>query len=182
MNEISRTDTEHGHGQEHEHDRIDSLERAMLDGRLGDPIEMQVGHTFTPGLYRRTILMRAGTLATSCIHNTEHQFVVVVGSASVYVPGVGVEQIHAPYFGITKPGTRRVLYMPEDCVWATFHPTTAEEDAESDEAKRLAMIERRILHRRELADGKTTRQLYLELLEEGRLALGIPDLAKGDTQ
>jgi hypothetical protein len=31
--------------------------------------------------------------------------------------------VEAPYFGITEPGTRRVLVMLEDTVWTTFHAT-----------------------------------------------------------
>jgi hypothetical protein len=146
------------------HGRIDDLEaRALSSGRL---INLPVAHTFTPGVYRRTIVMPAGTLATSLIHNTEHHYVIVAGSVSVYIPGVGVEYIRAPYFGITRPGTRRVLYIQEDCVWATYHPTTPEEEAIADVEERVAAIGSRIIERRELQDGKTTRELYLAQLTE----------------
>jgi hypothetical protein len=152
----------------HEHARIDDLESRMLES--GQAIDLPLAHTFTPGVYRRTILMPAGTLATSLIHNTEHQYVIVAGSVSVYIPGVGVEHIRAPYFGITKPGTRRVLYVHEDCVWATYHPTTPEEDAIDDPADRVAAIGERIIERRELPGGMTMRDLYLAQLEEAKSA------------
>lgn len=146
------------------HERIDDLEARMLDS--GQAVDLPVAHTFTPGVYRRTILMPAGTLATSLIHNTEHHYVIVAGSVSVYIPGVGVEHIRAPYFGITKPGTRRVLYVHEDCVWATYHPTTPDEEAIVDVEARVAAIGQRIIERRELLGGKTMRELYLAQLAE----------------
>lgn len=161
-----------------DNERIDRLESRLLDTNA--LVELPVAHTFTPGVYRRTILMPAGTLLTSRIHKTEHQYVVVAGSASVYIPGVGVERIEAPYFGITKPGTRRILYIHEDCVWATYHPTTVDEDAVANESDRLRAIEGRIIERRELSDGATTFELYsagLEklLLAEAKSAFGLLD-------
>lgn len=158
----------HGEITASQHERLDEFESRLLAS--GASVELPVAHVFTPGVYRRTILMPAGTLLTSRIHNTEHQYVVVAGSVSVYIPGVGVEHIQAPYFGITKPGTRRVLYIHEDCVWATYHPTTETEDGEHDETARLRMIEDRIIERRELADGKTAFELYSGLLEEAKHA------------
>jgi hypothetical protein len=53
---------------------------------------------------------------------------------NVWIEGVGVQRIEAPYFGITKPATRRVLYIVEDCNWITFHPTDKKtpEEVEKD--------------------------------------------------
>lgn len=151
------------------HDRFDHLELAMLAS--GEPMrDFTVSHVFTPGLYVRTILMPAGSLLTSRIHKTQHPFVVLAGCAEVYIPGIGIQMIEAPYFGVTEPGTRRLLCIHDDCVWATFHPLMADEDGEPDKARRLAMIEERIIERRELADGKTTHELYSELLEEAKQA------------
>lgn len=157
------------------HDRFDHLELAMLAS--GEPMrDFTVSHVFTPGLYVRTILMPAGSLLTSRIHKTRHPFVVLAGRAEVYIPGVGTQMIEAPYFGVTEPGTRRLLYIHEDCVWATFHPIVSDEDDEPNEARRLEMIEERIIERRELADGKTTHQLYSELLNEAKQAGLVVDV------
>lgn len=150
----------------HEHSRIDSLESRLLE--IGAPVDLPVSHAFAPGVYCRKIFMPAGTLLTSRIHNTEHHYVVIAGAVSVYIPGVGVERVEAPYFGITKPGTRRVLYIHEDCTWATYHPITPEEEVEPDTDKRLALIEERIIERRELTGGKTAFELYSALLDEAK--------------
>ena len=46
----------------------------------------------------------------------------------------GLETIEAPYQGITKPGTKRVIYTHTDCVFTTVHATdkTTVEDVEAE--------------------------------------------------
>ena len=65
--------------------------------------------------------MPAESLWTSKIHKTEHPYVVSYGKAAVSIDAEEWYEITAPYTGITKPGTRRVLYILEDCIWTTFH-------------------------------------------------------------
>lgn len=78
----------------------------------------------TPGLYTREIFMPAGMLCTSRVHKIKHQFIVSKGSCTVYnTVDDTTALITAPYHGITEIGTRRVLYIHEDCVWTTAHPT-----------------------------------------------------------
>lgn len=92
-------------------------------------------HTFTKGLYCRQILMPAGDLIISEIHETQHQYVVLMGSLSVWTYSEGWKRIEAPHAGVTEPGTRRILLIHEDCVWQTYHPTvdgeTTHEQVES---------------------------------------------------
>lgn len=140
--------------------RLDELEVAML--RDFPVVEMPVKHTFTPGLYSREIFMPAGTLLTSKTHRTEHQYVVISGRAAVAIEGRGVEILEAGHVGITKAGTRRLLYILEDCRWITFHPILPEEH------ERLDLIEARIIERRELPDGSSAHDLYKELLAAAR--------------
>lgn len=147
---------------------MDTLERQML--AVGAPVELPVIHRFTPGLYAREIFMPAGTLLTSRIHNTEHPYVVISGVAKVYIPGVGVQRLEAGHVGITKPGTRRLLLIEEDCRWITFHPLVEGESGE----EHLEAIEARIIKRRELSDGKTAFELHSELLAEAKLAGLLP--------
>lgn len=100
--------------------RIDELEREMVRYPL---IDCPLTHTFTPGMYGRQIFMPAGSIVTSKIHRTEHQYVVLSGRCAVWIEGEGWKEVVGPCSGITKPGTRRVLVMFEDTVWMTFHPT-----------------------------------------------------------
>lgn len=91
------------------------------------PVEMPVVHRFTHGpdgkvnLYTRQIFMPAGTILTSKIHKTEHQYIVSQGSAAVRDNDGAWTMINAPYHGITQPGTRRALFIVADCIWTTMH-------------------------------------------------------------
>jgi hypothetical protein len=95
-------------------------------------VEMPVRHIFTPGLYAREITMKAGTVLTSKIHKTEHPFVISKGKVLVY--DATVVELKAPYTGITKPNTRRLIKILEDTIWTTFHVTdkTTVEEIEED--------------------------------------------------
>lgn len=99
-------------------DGIDLLEKLMLD-ELEPAIE-ELEHTFTDGLYARTWKAPAGTIWVSRRHLTDHQFVILKGALSVWIDGKEIFY-EAPYHGITKAGTRRILYIWEDTVWTTFH-------------------------------------------------------------
>lgn len=78
----------------------------------------------TPGLYSRELFMPKGMLCTSRVHKVEHQFIVSEGCATVYNTLTDeTDLVTAPHHGITLPGTRRVLYIHEDCRWTTFHKT-----------------------------------------------------------
>ena len=44
------------------------------------------------------------------------------GEASIYSNN-GVERIKAPFHGITEAGTKRVLYIHEECTFITVHRT-----------------------------------------------------------
>ena len=98
---------------------IDELEAAIIQNL--DVIEGPLVHKFTDGMYIREIFMPAGSLWTSKIHKTEHPYVVSHGKAAVSIDNQEWYEITAPYTGITQPGTRRILYILEDCIWTTFH-------------------------------------------------------------
>ena len=100
-------------------DRLDELEVAMLENF--EPVHCLTTHKFTDGMYIREIFMPAGSLITSKIHKTEHPYIVSYGKVAVSIDGDEWNEITAPYTGITIPGTRRVLYIIEDCIWTTFH-------------------------------------------------------------
>jgi hypothetical protein len=98
---------------------IDELEATIIQNL--DVIDAPLVHKFTDGMYIREIFMPAGSLWTSKIHKTEHPYVVSYGKAAVSIDNQEWYEITAPYTGITQPGTRRILYILEDCIWTTFH-------------------------------------------------------------
>lgn len=122
------------------HAIIDEVESVMVNGDLGDLVEFPVRHFFTPGLYCREIFMPSGSLITSKIHRTEHPYVVSMGKLSV-IKEEGDELIEAPFTGVTYPGTRRVLYIHEDTIWTTFHPTNIIPKSVSEEDIQAAVDE-----------------------------------------
>lgn len=82
-----------------------------------------VKHHFTPGLYCREIFMPRGMIVVSKIHRLRHPFVISAGECLVYLGGETWQHLKAPHFGITEPGTRRLLFIIQDTVWTTFHVT-----------------------------------------------------------
>ena len=84
--------------------------------------EGYVKHDFADGQYIRAITMPAGMVASTKIHNQNHPFFVMKGKCSVYSEK-GTETIEAPYHGITDSGTKRLLYVHEECIWITVHCT-----------------------------------------------------------
>ena len=79
-------------------------------------------HTFADGLYIREIFMPKGQIISTGIHKKEHPYFVLKGDISV-LTDEGIKRIKAPYNGITKPGTKRLIYMHEDSVWIIVHAT-----------------------------------------------------------
>lgn len=79
-------------------------------------------HSFGDGLYIREYTGLKGTLAISKLHKTTHPYFVMVGKVSVLTEE-GTVVITAPYNGITKAGTKRILYFHEDTLWITVHAT-----------------------------------------------------------
>ena len=105
--------------------RINELASALgqlPDAKFGDEAG-PVTHAFADGLYIRTYTGIKGTLAVSKLHKTNHPFFVMKGDVSVYDGGNEVERIKAPYHGITKAGTQRILYFHEETIWITVHAT-----------------------------------------------------------
>lgn len=87
------------------------------------PVDCPLVHRFMPGMYVREIFIPKGTVLTSATHKTVHPFVVLSGSISVWSEEEKAVRYDAPHFGVTMPGTRRMLYAHRDTVWLTFHAT-----------------------------------------------------------
>lgn len=104
---------------------INELERFMLHEL--EPAKEELEHVHTPGLYGRKWSAKAETMCITAEHKVEHQFVILNGVVSVgIITPNGVvwenEIYEAGKNGITKPGTRRIIYLWSDTTWMTFHP------------------------------------------------------------
>ncbi len=81
-----------------------------------------VKHSFADGCYIREIFNPANELLITKIHKKNHPFFLTQGEMSILTE-LGVEHIKAPYNGITKAGTKRIIYTHTDCVFITVHAT-----------------------------------------------------------
>jgi|TARA_R100001463_G_scaffold98125_4_gene152622 hypothetical protein len=107
--------------------KVLDLEQELLDSGVcytGDELDKinPLKHSFGDGCYIREIFMPAGQVIISKIHKKLHPYFIMRGKVSI-LTDEGVQHIQAPYSGITKPGTKRVLYMHEDTVFITVSVT-----------------------------------------------------------
>lgn len=110
-----------GHKAPKKWNDIDRLEQMII---TKPRVEGDLKEYGSPGMYVREITIPAGTLITSKIHKTFHQFVVSKGAIACYNTVTDKDEIYeAHHHGFTYPGTRRVLYTFTEVVWSTFHPT-----------------------------------------------------------
>ena len=79
-----------------------------------------LNHYFGDGLYIREMIAPKGMLNTSKLHKTNHPFFILKGDVSIQTED-GVIRIKAPHFGITKAGTKRVVFFHEETTWVTIH-------------------------------------------------------------
>jgi len=118
-------------------EKITELEEAILSvqGTTGEVMHKAnpVKHTFAGGCYIREIYNPAHELIVTKIHKKEHPFFLMKGEMSILTEE-GIQNIKAPYQGVTKPGTKRAIYTHEECVFITVHATenTTVEDVEEE--------------------------------------------------
>ena len=108
-------------------DKLNNSELALSQKELHD--KNPVKHSFADGCYVREIFNPAGELLVTKIHKKEHPFFLMKGKMSILTEN-GVKHIQAPHHGITKPGTKRIIYTHTDCVFVTVHATDKTDVAE----------------------------------------------------
>ena len=141
-------------------ERVVTIEENVreLDGALvGKESESlcPVKHSWGDGCYVREWACPPGVLTVSKIHKIAHPFFVLEGDVSVMTED-GVERIKAPHYGITQPGTKRVLFTHTATRWVTVHVT---DQTDVDE------IEKEIIAK-DFNDLKITEADMEKLLEE----------------
>jgi len=118
-------------------EKITELEDAIVSvqGTTGEVMHKAnpVKHTFAGGCYIREIYNPAHELIVTKIHKKEHPFFLMKGEMSILTEE-GIQNIKAPYQGVTKPGTKRAIYTHEECIFITVHATenTTVEDVEEE--------------------------------------------------
>ncbi len=106
-----------------------------IPGALGaDPFPLE--HSFADGLYIRKLTVPARTLTVTKIHAVNHAFFLQKGTISVLTEE-GIKKFTAPYQGITKAGTKRIIYHHDEVIFTTVH-STKENDIEKIEVEVIA--------------------------------------------
>lgn len=111
------------------------LKAGALAGKDSEQI-CPVKHSFGDGCYVREWNCPPNVVTVSKVHKIAHPFFVLKGKVSVLTE-TGVEVITAPYYGMTPPGTKRVLYTHEETQWITVH-VTKETDVDAIEKEIIA--------------------------------------------
>jgi len=98
---------------------------AYLRSLGGAEFEVEENHSFSDGVYVRSVVLKAGDLITGKIHKTEHSNIISMGDVSVLTEW-GYERYTVtdrPIIFKSLPWTKRVVYAHADTVWTVIHPT-----------------------------------------------------------
>ena len=106
---------------------------AMLGTLEKVGVHIETMHHFLPGLYVRTVHMKAGDLIVGKVHKKDHMIIISAGSALVISEEMGPVEITAPAIFPSKAGSFRTLFVREDMVWTTVHQTSNTEVAAVEE-------------------------------------------------
>ena len=119
-------------------DAIFKFEKGMSEipgAKFGDDGAI-LKHTFVNKQYVREMFVTKGMVVVTKIHKEDHPYFVLKGDLSI-ITEKGIVRIKAPYFGITRAGTKRIAYIHEDTIWTTIHVTDTT-DLDEIEAKVIA--------------------------------------------
>lgn len=89
-----------------------------------------VSHHFAEGSYGREMFLPAGLVVVGKIHKHSHVNVISAGYVLVFTEQDGVQELRAPCTFVSKPFTKRVVYVLEDTMWTTVHVTDSTDLAE----------------------------------------------------
>ena len=114
---------------------IERIEKRMLEanlpqrknGSLEQVSGYEVKHSFGEGIYVRECHVPTGFFFVSELHKFDHPYFMMKGRIRV-MSEEGNAIIEAPSHGITKAGTKRVVYVEKDTVFCTCHAVGKEKD------------------------------------------------------
>lgn len=101
-------------------DAMYAMLEALPTHAIGDAFPLV--HRFAPGVYAREITMPTGWAFLGEKHRTKHLNIISKGRVS-FRSGGAVQHVEAPYTFVSEPGVQKMLYIHEETVWTTIHPT-----------------------------------------------------------
>lgn len=114
-------------------EKVEELQQIVLENLPDDvdvadggnkvvyPSATKYNHYFSDGLYVREMFCKKDYFGFTVIHNTANPLFLMKGKVA-FSSEDGVDELTAPMFILTKPGTKRVCYWLEDSVIVTVHP------------------------------------------------------------
>tara|TARA_R100001594_G_scaffold83025_1_gene117707 strand:+ start:10 stop:582 length:573 start_codon:yes stop_codon:yes gene_type:complete len=85
------------------------------------PSLTKYNHYFSDGLYVREMFCPKDHMVFSLIHKTANPLFLMKGKIT-FSSEEGVQELVAPTFVLTKPGTKRIIFILEDSVVVNVHP------------------------------------------------------------
>jgi hypothetical protein len=140
---------------------LEHIMREGLEAGIFEEAEVKLEHFFAPGVYVRQVTMPRGAAIVGKIHATEHVVTVLSGRVISFTEFEGQREIAGPVTFVTPAGTKRALYVLEECIWQTVHPTTLAGIDGKASPQDLATIEDTFIAK--------TREQFLELARSGGL-------------
>ena len=106
-----------------------ALGRSIADKSMKE-IEVNLTHTFAPGVYIRTAFVKAGSVIVGKIHKHKHGNILSSGRVTVVTEDGGVQHLEGFLPMVSEAGTKRVVYAHTDLIWTTIHLTNSTDLAE----------------------------------------------------
>lgn len=100
--------------------KIDALEAGIAEL---PPVEFEVVHHFSKGVYARELHIPANCVLTGKVHKYANLNILSQGKMIIYMEDGGVQEVEAPFTVVSPPGTRRAALALSDCIWTTIHGT-----------------------------------------------------------
>ena len=97
-------------------EKVKALPNAMIDDCF--PLK----HSWGEGCYVREIVLPAKSLTVTKIHAVSHPLFILSGSCRIG-DDKATKDVIAPFYTITKAGTKRVIFAYEETVMVTVHVT-----------------------------------------------------------
>lgn len=86
------------------------------------PVECEVTHHFSPGVYSRVMYIPAGITVVDKIHKKGHQVTLLQGHLTI-LDSVGAREVHATDLWIGSAGEQRAMYAHTPCIIMSTHHT-----------------------------------------------------------
>ncbi len=93
-------------------------------------------HSFIPGGYARQMLICKHTLVVGKIHRYPCFNFIMTGHVTVGSED-GIRDMFAPFFFVSQPKAKRVVYAHEETLWITVHGTMEPDLRTQDEIKEV---------------------------------------------